>query len=320
MTISDPDHFVPHVFTPGYVCGIARQYPRLAIRKRRTAVARVCKRKWLAIVLLLLASPGESTGSQIKTGTVVIMFFSQQDIIFAADSCDKAINGGKITYLTNDCKVGTLDDKFIYANSGVASIDTDDSRLSSWSGYEVAKKIVAAGSLDRHDPVLSLATHWADRISVILEGFIATGYIPAVPNAGITTGIFGGSTDQGLKLYIVTLLCRCFNPRDHHVGYALYALQPENDGLPRDVAGVPEATAVFGELKAATSQRAIAERRLWSRSSVIKDRDAYVTIRSIKFIIRFAKSPEIALPVSAIRTDLSGKVAWISRCPPTQHH
>jgi hypothetical protein len=113
------------------------------------------------ILFLLVFTPSQNQldGQQVKSGTAVVILFSHNYIVFAAES--RVVLAGKsIRYRDDACKVRAINNKFIFASAGVNGFEPEPGKAgNAWSAYDEPGKLIDQLP-DMDDPVYGLAELW----------------------------------------------------------------------------------------------------------------------------------------------------------------
>ena len=178
-----------------------------ALRPKHNSVPTKRKREFLGLVFGCVILSNSALG-QMKSGTVITVFFSQNKVVFAGDS-RLTITGddtapGKKIYSDEECKVFALDNKVLFAATGISTHGAFSSSgltlgEGEWSSHAEAVKSAATES-----DVVSVATAWANRMKKIFESDVlrSDNAVRSVEKDGnlLSTGIFAGLMNNKLSV------------------------------------------------------------------------------------------------------------------------
>jgi hypothetical protein len=161
--------------------------------------------KWrIALSVLMWLSRLSAAGQVVADGTVVVVSFSQNEIVIATDG--REMRGGGTTYSDNYCKVVALGSKVIFAASG---------RGGRWNGFSydwnartLARDVFAANLKKGTTKHISsqLARDWGIAMKKKLEEDIAMQGLDSLRNTEENTygyGVFGNFEKDGSLLVVV---------------------------------------------------------------------------------------------------------------------
>jgi hypothetical protein len=272
----------------------------------------------LIIIALFFALGAPLAMTQMKSGTVIIIFFSKEKVILAGDSRVIEVGEGtKRSYRDDECKIFALNNKIIYAASGMIGHDFSPRETgAAWDAHREAMQIASSAT-----DIKTIADAWAARIKQLIDADFVN--YPQLFEAALRTKTFlvsavfaGLDADNKLSVYSVVLTCDC-HPFHKSARVDVGPRPPTDDGLPVGIMAKQEATVVFNELIAGKTPRSNLERKRWTSLSR-KKRETAITIRSVEFIIKNAATDEIGGAVDALEIDASGRIRWIQRkknCP-----
>src|SRR4051812_12440945 len=102
----------------------------------------VQKQRWALIAMLFCLTPAQKT-AELKSGTIVLTFFSKDKAIFAAESRLRLDGTDKtLRYREDGCKVRAIQKKFIFATSGLNAFEHTPDNEFSWDGYQAPGELV----------------------------------------------------------------------------------------------------------------------------------------------------------------------------------
>jgi hypothetical protein len=261
--------------------------------------------------------------ASLRNGTEIVVFYSHEKIIIAADS-RVTISGGKVRHRDGQCKVFELADKVLFAGAGLVGHDyqnKDDN--DSWDAYEQARMVAAELASERNptpDIALETAKRWAERMKGIVEHELLVNFAAITSNLpssrAIESAVFAGLTaDRQMSVYTVEIAWDRSEvwPRAR---IEIHHQTPAASGLPAGYLGRTEGLTVFEELTTASSARAKAAQRQWQieRSKLnVPDQDAFVTERIAELVAKWAGTEDIGGPIDVVELRSSGEMRWIKR-------
>ncbi|MGA9390873.1 MAG: hypothetical protein WBV69_10545 [Candidatus Sulfotelmatobacter sp.] len=272
--------------------------------------------KLLAMLIFLLAVDA-ITVAQFESGTVIVVGYSQNKIIIAADS--RSVDEGKVP-TDNDCKITALSNKLFFSASG----RTHDVTLGmlGWDATDQARQALAAVST--HAPIgtftQAMAIEWAQLIGQnISHNIRQQEYDSLIPRHVYIAGIFAGlgpNVDlQGTHIRVDR--GESSRPIERHMIYTTPVELPLSDTM--GYLSLSGQTEILNEFIGTGSARAKIERAITLKESKrwpIFDSDARMVIRLTELVIKYWNHPELAHgPVDAVEIDKGGSVRWIQRKP-----
>jgi hypothetical protein len=270
------------------------------------------------LLFLALAACPQAVGKLIvRHGTVVVIFFSKDHVVLAADS-RRTFSGGRHGYEDNQCKVSDLGQATIFAGSGVSGYNFGPEQTTgAFDTYKAA--LNAARSLQSETPDRAKATAdgWSKRVKMSFDEQLARRpeeIITSLHGSSklLAGGVFAGKTSSGLVVYFAAVNCECSGSRKFS-SIHMTELHPTDDGLPIAAIGTSETQGLFGELVDGSSQRALVERALWPMNLKVADYNIDVTIRTAEFILRTSKDRTIGGSINAVELGSDGQVRWIKK-------
>lgn len=286
----------------------------------------------IAFALVVVFSMCSLAWSQMKTGTIVVVSSSKHKVVMAADS---RVNFGDGRYEDSYCKIAALNDKLIFAATGIVGDNSyllpEDLRF---GATEEARKAARTFDVIPDFPVFSdqprvhrIATDWGQamarrfnaasdiRLKHWLELISKTG------ERAFVLGIFAGLERDGrvsvavahvdygspMKGFIVS-------PASSYLMYTDITDIPETTsyGMPEIVHNISEGKTDFAKVE----QSGIRELR---RTLPPDKLDRYLVIRLVDLTIAFHPKQEfVGGKIDAIELREGGTVQWIQRkdtCP-----
>lgn len=253
----------------------------------------------------------------MRHGTVVVIYFSNEKVVLAADS-RLTFSGGSHGYEDVQCKVSDLGQSVIFVGSGVSGFNFGPGQLTDpFDTYKTAlstSRSLKSGTTDR---AKATAEGWARQVKVALDEQLARHPQEIMSSLHghsrlLASGVFAGISPGGLTVYSAAVNCECSGSHNHS-SIQITQLAPSQYGLPAAVLGTAEAQDLFDEVMAGDSVRAQAERVKWPARVDDTDYAGAVTIRSAEFILRNAKDNTIGGPINAIELTHHGQVRWIKK-------
>jgi hypothetical protein len=156
----------------------------------------------LCLALVVFCSSG-ATFSQTQGGTIVIVFYSHDKVIFAADS---RLSRSYAPPSDDDCKLAALNNNVIVATAGpVVGIQEEGvANMAQEFAREEAKNIGPGVE----DPAKALASIWVKRM-LAWEQYLDAGFSPSLKPPGQkkewTQVLFAGRLKSNLVLYLAIM-------------------------------------------------------------------------------------------------------------------
>jgi hypothetical protein len=270
----------------------------------------------LGLLILHALCQGALQAMQIQHGTVVVIFYSRDRVVLAADS--RVTYSGAGQHKDNQCKVSDLGHETIFAASGFTRYDfPNDQQMPAFDVYREAERVSHSLAHDAADRARAMAESWGRRVKAALDIGLARHPKEVLSllhgqSQQLAGAIFAGKSKTGLKVYYVALRCECQTSRKYS-SLHISKIKPVEDGMPAASVGTAEAMGLFSEVADGSSLRGLAERNTWATAETDPDRDAYVTIRTSEFILRNSKDHTVAGPINALELTVEGKVRWVKR-------
>jgi hypothetical protein len=257
-------------------------------------------------------------------GTTLVLSYSQDEIILAADSRGVQLVGHYTFIFDNICKIGILGNRAMFAVAGFDGVCALGG-TSCWdSGHDLARDLFK--KLDRSDSNIAeeLADEWAESMAEVMVRFyrIPSHWDrPADPSIPVTTAFFASVDEHGVMQAANAQIFRddpIIEPTSIRVETTS---KPRNDppkGVWHLLTGGSGGNTAFEFAVGATS-RAIEERKGWpvlvemqvGSAAQMEENAVRLVDLSIQFFpVRKGKPSEVASPVDAARLTSSG-VSWI---------
>jgi hypothetical protein len=231
------------------------------------------------LILCLCVTPG-CTRTEVKSGTVVVMAYSQNHVVLEADS--RQFNGTTGTYEDSACKLSAFGDKFLFGESGFAGYD-------GWSGAYLARKIVSALSSDSPPNITqTISIAWGnsmqEHLRLVPQNVLNASKVG--PEGELGMAFFVGIENENIEVRIVTI------HTPDRSGFNIKAVKPSMRETAFLAIGKNE---IFGEFAVhPISQRAIAEIRKWNLSKLSPGEfDQFKAKRLVELTIKLAKPEDI---------------------------
>jgi len=274
--------------------------------------------------MLLCLVPTLKTG-ELKSGTIVLTFFSKDKAIFAAESRLRLKRtDNTVGYSEDGCKVRAIEKRFIFATSGINAFEHIPDSENSWDGYQAPSTLANKVPADASDPVKVLVTLWGEWMERHLNDELARNPEPILRgkrNDVLTYAMFAGLARQaGLTIYRAQLRCACSGT----VKRAVLSIDPvalETSTMGRF--GSEEGADIADELLYRKSERAREEIARWKiqLNGVDKaEQEGAVTVWAAEFVVKYVRSEEIGGPVDAVEMTSDGRIRWIRRKPNCPDH
>ncbi|HEX7286023.1 MAG TPA: hypothetical protein VF532_07555 [Candidatus Angelobacter sp.] len=254
---------------------------------------------------------------QIQHGTVVVIFYSRDRVVLAADSrvTDSGPGG---PHQDNQCKVSDLGHETIFAASGFTRYNFgQDQRMPAFDVFREAATVSRSLKAGAPDRARVLAENWGRNVKDALDAGLARHPREVMTllhgkSTQLAGAIFAARDAEGLVVYYVTLRCECQGSRKYS-SLHITKMKPVEDGMPAASLGTSETMELFSEVADGSSARGVAERDGWIAAATKPDRDVYVTIRTGEFILRNSKDHTVAGPINALELTAQGQVRWVKR-------
>ena len=276
-------------------------------------------RKWGSVFVLALLTSCPNAFGQVAHGSTVVMFFSPNKVVLAADS-RTVFDGpdGKESLGNSECKIFALNNHMIAGFAGAVGYDLAPGESGEgWSVRGVLSSVIAGR--ESKTPVEAIARAWGNKMKHILDSEMRRpdSRLPAqmsVPVAGVFAGL---SRDNRLIVYWVELR-RVSSPLPEvKVELGRY---PYTHGRPEAVAGRVTGLKIVNELNDSITERAKKDHKAWlieSKKMRLTDRDARLTGRYVERIIDWGDDESIGGDVDILELTRKGS-RWIRRkrdCP-----
>jgi hypothetical protein len=254
---------------------------------------------------------------QVQHGTVVVIFFSRDRVVLAADS-RVTYSGAAARHEDNQCKVSDLGHETIFAASGFTRYTFPlDQEMPAFDVYREAVRVSRSLGTNTENRARAMAESWGRRVKAALDLGLARHPKEVMTllhgrSMQLAGAIFAGKNKNGLAVYYVSLLCECRTGRKS-ASIHVSRIKPVADGMPAASVGTAEAMELFSEVADGSTPRGMAERDTWVAAETNPDRDAYVTIRTGEFILRNSTDRTVAGPINALELAADGRVRWIKR-------
>lgn len=300
------------------------------------ATSRHSRFKQITLVVVCLLIPA-SAWSQIRSGSIVAMGRSRQNVIIAADS---RINLGDGKYDDSYCKITALSDNLIFAATGIVGDSsyllpqdlrfnaTDEARKASLSYSQAPEDFLDLGRVG------TIASKWGAAMSDHFRK--ATEASPASfqewrkrvdlsHESAFVVGLFAGLESDGeISVYSVTV--DLVEPQKGFLPTEPYFLRstpiPEdatNDFSVIQAFGLPE---IFNEITAGKTDRAKQEFRQRHYLEMTTFPEVFArsqVIRMVDLTIAYHPKQEfVGGKIDAVELPKGGKIAWLQRkenCP-----
>ena len=258
---------------------------------------------------IFLCFCGYHASAQMKSGTLIVMHFTQDKFILAADSRQIPFRNGPPD--DSKCKIATIGNQLVFASSAIDTLGSDGP-VPVWLNLEAAKEAVRTSKegVDSKARLVAIADRW----SKIVTDRWRRMYTEDPKNV-----IAAAEHGNGLLVdgFFVT-------ESDGEFPYTLRAVVVRNGEIV-SYPGEPQCTDDYcgiGEIEIATeftlakTQRSKKEQSRWTAD---KRGEVWKTIRLVKLTERYDK--RVGGPVDAIEFDKEG-IHWAARkknCPENQH-
>lgn len=277
-------------------------------------------RSVLLFLLLLAISPCTPHAGErfvVKHGTVVVIFFSKDRVVLAADS-RLTFSGRRQGNEDNQCKISDLGEETIFAGSGVSGYNFGPGqRTPVFDAYAAALQTARTLRPGAHDRAKAVAEGWAKKVKAALDGELVRHPEEVMASMHgssnlLASGVFAGKTSDSLVVYFAAVNCEC-SGRQKFSSVRITQLHPTDDGLPLASVGTAETMGLFSEVVDASSDRGVKEVAGWNNDANAPDRDAQVTVKTAEFILHHSKDHTIGGPINAIELDQNGQVHWVRK-------
>lgn len=253
---------------------------------------------------------------QVKTGTVVVVYFTQDKIIMAADSRGLL---GEVTPSNSECKIAALNRQVVFGSSQVIGVGSPPVGLRPWKNTDEAHTAYNNTPGETPKSVEAIAYRWANSISYYFQSFYfaAPGAVQQAQKDGLLTQAYfaGLDSDGKLSLYFVKITFDATNPLPINFG-----VQKIEKCLLNDFCFIGE-TEVVSEFLGLTSDRAKREAATWkpAKGFAPSDYDLLRTIRLVDLTITYHQGiKDVGGPIDAVQLNGDGSLRWFARkrnCP-----
>jgi hypothetical protein len=292
------------------------------------------KRIILLIACLLLAA---SAGSQIRSGSIVVLGRSRQRIVIAADS---RVNFGEGKYKDSSCKITALSDQLIFAATGIVG---DSSYLLPenlrFDATEEARKVFLQYSQRPENSfdlgkVGTMASSWgtamakhfraaAESSPESLQKWLKRADL--AHESPFIVGVFAGLESDG-EISVYSVNVDYVQAREGAVSAEPFFLtsMPFSDDFPDDFPlitpfGIPEIVHEISDGKSDRAKQELNNRQLLQKTLSAEAYARNQVIRMVDLTIAYHPKQEfVGGKIDAIELPRAGKVQWIQRkgnCP-----
>lgn len=269
----------------------------------------------LLLIAIALLIPSRAL-AQFQHGTIVVVYYAKNKIIFAADSSVVNFENMPNKNLPDvDCKIATPDAKIIFASAGAMGFQSPSplEPVQSYTNVEEFRK--AYEQAPATNRVFAAATLWQNSIISHLEAALFYHPDAPLPTTQLPDALIAGLADDGSLLLLSSNIE--FN------GLTYSAAPPTRVTCPDSYCAIGETKIVdeFTAPIAERSERAKKEARDWRppKRSKPADYDIRKTMRLVELTIMYPPIPgTVGPPIDAVQLDKSGKVHWFSNkkgCP-----
>jgi hypothetical protein len=276
------------------------------------------KMKTFIALLFFPVVAAVSAPAQVTRGTVGVIYYTNTEIIMAADSRSTDMYDDT---LKDECKIAALGRNMIFVSTGVSGYDSGDPRFqganwrSAGEAHRIFDRLSAGGS---HRPtVVEVAGEWSRamvRNETLLYGRLGDELLEAASDGILTQAMFGGAADDGsLTLISVNIMIQ---PDDSPAIRAEIGME-----LPPDSWGVIGEGAIFTEFFQGASERAKKEAAQWEEDSADMSMEDQILFRMIRYIdltIAYDQSGAVGGPIDAVQLEQGKEIRWRQRkaaCP-----
>jgi hypothetical protein len=265
----------------------------------------------LVLILILSTSP-VAWCQDAERGTLIVIGFSQNKIIVAADSRKSSYSGDQFN--DDDCKLIPFDGFSIFTTAGNVAFRTQ--HTAGWNGNYEASKIIASSEKSKSTGkyLMTAAIEWAQIITAEINQSLAVDRdqtMQAVEENRILNGIFAGFENGIAALYQQEIM---FDRQGRRATNRLTDV-PMPPVLQWSAVGD---AAAANDVISGKSPFLETQRRKWDRLMPTiepKDRDAYLAIQLVKIGERYdPKRQEIGGPVDVLEITAGGS-RWVKRKP-----
>lgn len=302
-------------------------------------IRKVCRRTFipkqdnLAVIMLgcFIVVGCQNAFSQRHTGTIVVIGYSKNKIVVAADS---RVNDEGKGYIDTSCKIMALSNNFLFSASGRISDVTGGRR--GWDGDIQAKE---AFSFASQQPIISAPSStfaedvtdiWAQSVSDRISNHIRiTELMDQKPLQFYLEGSFVGLGPRGdIQAGHATIRRANGEAMPFWMGIQKDANPPNfifiEDPAPiltsqidYRVLGGPFNEMLVDEIILGVSPRAKKEQaitRQLSKGWPRKDFDALMAMRLVQLVVKYDNHPEwVGGPIDVVELDKGGTIRWIQR-------
>jgi hypothetical protein len=332
------DHGIPVEPVPTDINSIVDHSQRLSIagiRSRGHACIRKLHLKQLGVFirLLLCVAVTPLAMGQVKIGTTLIVGYSKDKVIMAADS--------RVTHLDgrvedDQCKIITLGNKLLFGTVGIEGFRSKTALIHSWEAVDEARRAFAQESVRRSGSIEMMSAYWARSIQGDLAEQVQ--YNPEAAIHSIETygsvliyGIFAGRNPDG-NLTSFVVMVSCENKVDQ-IPCSADLIRKNQARLTVQKIDFPEpeprvkfeafgVSSTFLKFENSPEQLSAGDLKVWNSvplRSAIKDPDAK---RAVKFIdmtiLRDPLKEGVGGDVDVVKLTRSDGVTWLHRkqnCP-----
>jgi hypothetical protein len=262
-------------------------------------------RKMLRYWLLPFLMFAETTVGQTRTGTVITIFHSPEEVVLASDG--RGSFGAVAQPTNNDCKLVPLDKNLISGFGGVTGFIRVSRRSNKpylWEfAHEAAIAELRTVSKTAADRPAAIAAAWAQRMKVVMDQALSgTSESPGLrqrlsQRSMLVSAIFAGSDLAGkLVVYKQDVNCACARPPLKSQVMPIRPIDSTTLEVPAGVASTDAGANVYDEL---LREGPVGVPQRYYRETA--DRAAAITLYFTEEIIKRAHDPLIGGAVDVLK-------------------
>jgi len=264
------------------------------------------------VILLLTATHALA---QFKSGTIIVVGWSEHKVVIASDSRGREENG---SYRDDSCKIVALNDKFLFASSGRPRDVTGG--IVGWDAAEQAKTALTT-ILKQAEGGTDSDSYFAKKVADVWRNLMIKNINDHIRRQEV-------ARLKPKQIYVDGLFI-AGGPVQSRVAYAVIARNNDNAAFFLPELRVPSElsdkttfnatggeSAIFLEFLNDTSDRAKKERLITDRLSkkwTPQEADARMAIRLVDLVIKYGPPSDVGPPVDAAQLSVGHTIHWIQR-------
>jgi hypothetical protein len=267
--------------------------------------------KLIACCSVFLLFPLRATQTEIQSGTVVIIYFSQEKAVVGTDSRASFNNAPQ---RDDECKLVAPNNRFLFATVNIAAYTNPTFPILNWDSKDEMRKayneVLGGSTVPPADFMERVALNWGNRVRNLLTQTSLMsptefmGYVKN-PHQVLSTGVFVGKNANGPMQIIGADIIYEESALPH------VRTEVKYQTCTADICALGD-VAVADEFANLTSSRAKKDRDEWKPPATIpkEDWDILRVIRLVDLTIAFDESGLVGGNVDAAQINKDGSIRW----------